>query len=256
MPEVLPAPAPPVTATGALAAAAGSARRRRVRDAPARRRAAAGRSVLGVDRAPACICARRRPSWRPRRGAASSALVAARGARAGRLHPRPQGLPPDLAGGRPARADPAARDRAARRGRAARCRRARASSTSGPAAARSRSRSSDERPDLDVLGHRHQRRRARGGARQRRSGSASTSAFCEGDLTWRPGAATPCSRTCPTSPRARRCAPEIARYEPAERAVRRVRRTRRRSAGSSPARAVPRCSRSRSGSARRRGRRS
>ena len=39
-------------------------------------------------------------------------------ARAGRLHPRAQGLSPDRAGRRPARADPASGDRAARRSRA------------------------------------------------------------------------------------------------------------------------------------------
>ena len=51
-------------------------------------------------------------------------LARRRGARAGGLHPRAQGVPPDHAGGRPAGADPAAGDRAAGRGRAGACRRA------------------------------------------------------------------------------------------------------------------------------------
>ena len=83
---------------------------------------------------------------RPGRGRAGGGAAlrrdgaAAAAARAGRLHPRPQGIPPDRARGRPAGADPAAGDRAAGRagGRAAgrgEC------STSAPARARSPSRS-------------------------------------------------------------------------------------------------------------------
>ena len=74
---------------------------------------------------------------------------------------RPQGLPPPRAGRRPARARPAAGDRAARRGGARAAAAARASSTSARAAARSRSRSSTSGPDLDVTAHRRQRGRAR-----------------------------------------------------------------------------------------------
>ena len=73
--------------------------------------------------------------------------------RAGRLPDRPPGLPPPRARGRPARADPAARDRARWSRPSSSTRRAApASSTSAPAAAPIALALKDERPDLAVTG--------------------------------------------------------------------------------------------------------
>ena len=96
------------------------------------------RSSLGVGRERLVIDAFADARCR-RRGAVRGGCWRRRaGARAGRLHRRAQGVPADLAGGRPPRADPAARDRAAGRGRAVAPIGARGSRTSGPGAARSR----------------------------------------------------------------------------------------------------------------------
>ena len=75
-------------------------------------------SVLGVGRERLVIDARVGADAADVLDAVRGAAGAARGARAGRVHPRAQGVSADRSVGRPAGADPAARDRAARRGRA------------------------------------------------------------------------------------------------------------------------------------------
>ena len=130
-----------------------------------------------------------------------------RGARAGGLHPRPPRFRQLELDGRPARADPAAGDRAAGRGRRSSCPPARGCSTSAPAAARSRWRSSDERPDLQVRGSDVERRGAGGGARPTRARLGLDVELRVRRPARRPSPATPCWPTCPTWPRARRWRP-------------------------------------------------
>ena len=115
--------------------------------------------ALGVDRARSCTLATRaRADGGRRRDRFARAARAAAGAREpvayilGRAR-----LPPDRAGGRRARADPAAGDRAARRGGARRCRTARACVDVGTGSGAVALALKHERPDLEVA---RQRRRA------------------------------------------------------------------------------------------------
>ena len=166
----------------------------------------------------------------PARGAALRRDgAAAAAARAGRLHPRPQGLPPHRARGRPAGPDPPPGDRAAGRAGA----RARAGSGArrrhrvGRHRPRRRRRAARLRGDRD----RHLGGGARGGARQRRSASASRTGSASSSLGTVPGgraASTSSSPTPPTSPSATgpRCARDH-RVGAARGAARRSRRPRR-----------------------------
>ena len=151
-----------------------------------------------------------------------------------------------------ARADPAARDRAARRGRRSSCRAGARVADVGTGSGRGRARAQARAarpatsPARDV-----QRRRGRGRARERRAARARRRRSCVADLLDGRGRRLDARRlpTRPTSPTATGAslAPEIARHEPRAALVRRRRRARRRSAAWSPApRRGARCSRSRS----------
>ena len=141
---------------------------------------------------------------RSRGGAGAAGGAAVRGdgaattaARAGRLHRRPQRLPPPRARGRPPGPDPAAGDRAAGRDRA----RARAGD-----AARRRHRLRRDRPRgrrraawLRGHGHRHLRGGAGGGAGERRAPRSRRSRPLPRRDTTPPGRrSTSSSPTCPT----------------------------------------------------------
>ena len=188
---------------------------RRRRHAAARRRGAA-RARAG--RRP--HRARRRPPTAASPAPAVRAFqdagpAPARRARAGRLHRWAQGLPPPRPRRRPARAHPAARDRAARRGRRSTCRRARACVDVGTGSGAVALALKDERPDLDVTGDRRERRRARGRAGQRARGSGLDVALRRGRPARRRGRGRR-RRLQPALRRGRRraLAPEIARHEP------------------------------------------
>ena len=144
-----------------------------VRHAAARRRGAARRGdggrPGGVDRRPAAAGSRRGGRRLPRLRAPPHA------ARAGRVHPRPQGLPAAGAGGRLAGADPAAGDRARRRGGADAAR--------GRAGCRCRHRVGSDRARAG--------RRAAGPASRRRPTSATT--------RWSSRARTPRGSASPSS---------------------------------------------------------
>ena len=213
------------------------ARRRRVREAldaavdrAARPRASTrrgstpsccSRDALGVDRARA----RRRPRPRASSGRRSRAFQDAGAPARGRREPvayilgRRASASSSCAVDR-ARADPAAGDRAAGRGRRSSCRAARACSTSAPAAARSRWRSKDERPDL-------RRRRRPTSARTRSRWRAPTRARLGLDVALR------CAPTCSTACRRVR----RRRLQPA------LRRGRRRAAARPRSRATSRAAR-------------
>ena len=192
----------------ALAAAVDALRGGRGRDARGSTPSCCWPRRPGCDRAPLVAEPEAgSPAPRPavrRDGAAAAA------ARAGRLHPRPQGVSPHRAGGRPAGADPAARDRAAGRAGAraaagARC------STSAPARARSRWRSPTS--CRTARSPRPTPRPARWrwrGANAERLGLADRVRFARGhDRRDGRARSTSSSPTCPTSPSAtgRACDP-------------------------------------------------
>ena len=167
--------------------------------------------------------------------------AAAPAARAGRLHPRPQGLPPPRAGGRPAGPDPAAGDRAAGRDRRSSCAPARVLDVGTGSGAIALA-VADELPGCEVTATDTSAARWRWRA-PTPSGSASpiACASCAARVPRRRGrgASTSSSPTSPTSPsamgraaardrpsgsRARRCSPAPTASTPIRALLRRRQR--------------------------------
>ena len=174
-------------------------RRRRVREAldgAVDRELRAARRATRRGSTPSCCSPTRWASTAPRctrdpeRELTGAARPAVRGARASPRRPREPVAYIARAQGLPAARARASTRACSFRGPRPSCwsrwrsslPRARASSTSAPAAARSRWRSSDERPDLRRHRQRRARRRARGRARQRATRWASTSPSSQADL--------------------------------------------------------------------------